>query len=154
MSDRAAPMQRPEFSLFREIPTRWLDTDIYGHVNNVNYLSFFDTAVNGWLIDEGVLSPLASPQIFLVVETSCQYFAEVNFPDTIHAGIRVARLGTSSVSYDIALFRNQDQAACAQGRFVHVQIDRDSRRPMPIEGKRRMLLEGILAERMSGKTPL
>lgn len=145
MSNRAAPMKRSDFSLFRQIPTRWLDGDIYGHVNNVIYLSYFDTAVNGWLIEEGVLSPLSSPQIFLVVETSCQYFSEVVFPDVIHAGVRVARLGTSSVSYDIALFRNNEAEACAQGRFVHVQVERESRRPAPIEGRRRILLESIAA---------
>ncbi|MXN67262.1 acyl-CoA thioesterase [Stappia sp. GBMRC 2046] len=143
MGERAAPFQRAEFSLFRRIPTRWMDVDIYGHVNNVNYLSFFDTAVNGWLIEEGVLSPATSQTVFLVVETACQYFAEVNFPDTVDAGIRVARLGRSSVAYDIGLFRNDETSACAQGRFVHVQVDAKSRRPVEITGRRRELLEII-----------
>lgn len=143
MSERAKPFRRADFSLFRQIPTRWMDVDIYGHVNNVNYLSFFDTAVNGWLIEEGVLSPATSQTVFLVVETACQYFAEVNFPDTVHAGIRVARLGRSSVAYEIGLFRNEETSACAQGRFVHVQVEAASRRPAEIMGKRRELLESI-----------
>ena len=147
MGERAAPFQRPDFPLFRRIPTRWMDVDIYGHVNNVNYLSFFDTAVNGWLIEEGVLSPATSQTVFLVVETGCQYFAEVNFPDTVHAGIRVARLGRSSVAYEIGLFRNEEATACAQGRFVHVQVEKESRRPVEISGRRRELLENI---RISG----
>ncbi|NRG18459.1 acyl-CoA thioesterase [Rhizobiales bacterium] len=143
MSQKATPFARSDFSLFRHIPTRWMDVDIYGHVNNVNYLSFFDTAVNGWLIEEGALSPATSDTVFLVVETACQYFAEVNFPDTVHAGIRVARLGRSSVTYDIGLFRNEETSACAQGRFVHVQVEAASRRPVEISGRRRELLETI-----------
>ncbi len=142
---RAQPLDRDRFPLFRTVATRWLDGDVYGHVNNVVYLSYFDTAVNGWLIEQGVLDPLASPEIFLVVETSCQYFRELQFPDVVHAGIRVARLGSSSVAYDIALFRNNDTCASAQGRFVHVQVDRETRRPVPIEGARRSLLEGLAA---------
>ncbi|MBA5775828.1 acyl-CoA thioesterase [Stappia sp. F7233] len=144
MSERAEPFSRDAFRLFRPIPTRWMDNDTYGHVNNVTYLSYFDTAVNGWLIENGVLSLTASEEVFLVVETTCSYFSEVTFPDLIHAGVRVARLGRSSVTYDIALFRNDDPQAAAQGRFVHVLVERDSRRPAAIEGARRTLLESIL----------
>lgn len=141
---RPLPLTREDFRLFREIPTRWMDVDIYGHVNNVEYLSYFDTAVNGWLIEEGVLDPRASETVFLVVETQCAYFSELTFPGTVHAGIRVERLGGSSVSYQIALFAGEETSASAQGRFVHVQVDRSTRRPTRIEGTRRDLLASIL----------
>ncbi|WP_249689419.1 thioesterase family protein [Stappia sp. WLB 29] len=141
---RTVPLTRDDFRLFRAIPTRWMDVDIYGHVNNVEYLSYFDTAVNGWLIEEGVLDPRHSETVFLVVETQCAYFAELTFPGTVTAGIRVSRLGGSSVSYEIALFEQESETASAQGRFVHVQVDRSTRRPVPIEGERRNLLATIL----------
>ncbi|ADZ70316.1 acyl-CoA thioesterase [Polymorphum gilvum] len=141
---RSRPLTRADFSLFRPIPTRWLDVDIYGHVNNVVYLSYFDTAVNGWYIEQGLMDPASSELVFLVVETGCQYFAELAFPDLVQAGIRVAALGTSSVRYDIALFRNDDATAAAQGQFVHVQVDRTDRRPRPIAGDRRAAFEALL----------
>jgi acyl-CoA thioester hydrolase len=142
---RPLPLTRDDFRLFRDIPTRWMDVDIYGHVNNVEYLSYFDTAVNGWLIEEGVLDPRSSETVFLVVETQCAYFSELTFPGTVRAGIRIARLGGSSVTYEIALFAGEETVASAQGRFVHVQVDRSTRRPSPIDGARRALLASILA---------
>lgn len=143
MSEKAAPLHRDAFQVFRTIPTRWMDVDTYGHVNNVEYLSYFDTAVNGWLIENGVLDPATSLEVFLVVDTRCSYFSELVFPDVVHAGLKVSRLGRSSVSYRIALFRGAAETASAQGTFIHVQVDKQSRQPTPIIGDRRGLLETI-----------
>lgn len=123
---------RADYPHLLTIPTRWMDNDVYGHVNNVVYYSYFDTVVNRYLIDQGVLDIEASPVIGLVVETSCNYFAPLAFPDEIEAGLRVARLGTSSVRYEIALFRRGDEAPAAAGHFVHVYVDRETRRPVPL----------------------
>ena len=136
-SSRPIPLTRSDFRAFRELPTRWMDVDIYGHVNNVQYLSFFDTAVNGWYVDEGLLEPARSEEIFLVVETGCQYFAELIFPEVVSAGIRIEKIGSSSVIYTIALFKDGQQTAAAQGRFVHVLVDRKNRRPVPIKDRLR-----------------
>ncbi len=141
---KPVPLTRSGFSVFRDIPTRWMDVDIYGHVNNVQYLSFFDTAVNGWYVDEGLLDPARSEEIFLVVETGCQYFAEFVFPERVTAGIGIERIGSSSVVYTIALFKEGQQSAAAQGRFVHVLVDRDNRRPTPIREEMRTALSRLL----------
>ena len=138
------PLARSDFRIFREIPTRWMDVDIYGHVNNVQYLSFFDTAVNGWYVEQGLLEPARSEEIFLVVETSCQYFAELVFPEMVTAGIRIEKIGSSSVIYTIALFKDKQQTAAAQGRFVHVLVDRKNRRPTPIRDEMRAALSRLL----------
>ncbi|WP_336488950.1 acyl-CoA thioesterase [Methylobacterium nigriterrae] len=122
--------------------TRWSDNDVYGHVNNVVYYAFFDTAVNGCLVESGVLDIARSPVIGLVVETGCRYFAPVAFPDRLTAGLRVARLGRSSVRYEIALFREDEDAAAAQGHFVHVYVDRETRRPVPLPADLRNVLAG------------
>lgn len=143
MSERPKPPLRDDFRAFRTIPTRWMDNDIYGHLNNVVHYSLFDTAVNGWLIDQGVLDIHRGGQIGLVVETGCRYHAEIAFPDTVTAGIRVARLGNSSVRYEIGLFRNDDVQAAADGFFVHVYVDRLTRRPMPLDAGLKRALEGI-----------
>jgi acyl-CoA thioester hydrolase len=132
MSDRPLPELRAAYRHFRTIPTRWMDNDVYGHVNNVQYYSFFDTVVNGYLIGEGALDPAASTVIGLVVETKCNYFESLSFPDEVQAGLRVARLGGSSVRYDIGLFRRDAAQAAAQGHFVHVYVDRVTRRPVPL----------------------
>ncbi|QDZ00783.1 acyl-CoA thioesterase [Nitratireductor mangrovi] len=145
MTDRSEPSTRSAYRAFRPITTRWMDNDLYGHMNNVVHYSLFDTAVNGWLIENGVLDIHAGEQIGLVVETGCRYFAELAFPDLVTAGIRVARLGSSSVRYEVGLFRNDDQAAAAEGFFVHVYVDRASRRPKPLAGPLREALEGIAA---------
>ncbi len=145
MNDRPAPSSRSAYRAFRTIATRWMDNDIYGHMNNVVHYSLFDTAVNGWLIESGVLDIHKGEQIGLVVETGCRYFSEISFPDTVTAGIRVARLGQSSVRYEIGLFRNEEQSAAAEGFFVHVYVDRDSRKPAPVNPPLRAALEGILA---------
>ena len=126
------PELRTTYRHFVAIPTRWMDNDVYGHVNNVHYYSFFDTVVNGYLIREGALDPAASAVIGLVVETKCNYFESLSFPDEVQAGLRVARLGGSSVRYEIGLFRGESAHAAAQGHFVHVYVDRATRRPVPL----------------------
>jgi len=137
------PGLRSAYRAFRPIQTRWMDNDVYGHMNNVVHYSLFDSAVNGWLVEKGVLDFHAGAQIGLVVETGCRYFAELAFPDTIHAGLRVARLGTSSVRYEIGLFRNDAAEAAAEGFFVHVYVDRATRRPTPLSAALRAALETI-----------
>jgi acyl-CoA thioester hydrolase len=128
-AERAMPLTRAAFPRFRAITTRWMDNDVYGHINNVQYYSFFDTVVNGYLIAQGALDPGASDVIGLVVETHCNYFAPLTFPQAIDAGLRVAHLGTSSVRYEIGLFAEGEELAAAQGHFVHVYVDRVTRRP-------------------------
>ena len=140
--DASIAPARADFPLFRTIPTRWMDNDVYGHVNNVQYYSYFDTAVNAALIEAGVLDPAASGAIGLVVETGCRFFAPLSFPDEVHAGLRVEHLGTSSVRYALGLFRDESASAAAAGHFVHVYVDRESRRPTPIPEDVRRLLEG------------
>jgi acyl-CoA thioester hydrolase len=145
MSERAAPGLRSDYRVFRTIQTRWMDNDIYGHMNNVVHYSLFDTAVNGWLIEAGVLDPNAGDHIGLVVETGCKYFAEMMFPDVVTAGIRVARIGSSSVRYEVGLFRNDEETASAEGFFIHVYVDRESRKPKPLNEATRVVLKGIAA---------
>ena len=121
-----------------------MDNDVFGHVNNVNYYSYFDTVVNGYLISTGSLDIQKSPIFALVVETQCRFFKSITFPDTVHAGLRVARLGNSSVRYEIGIFRNDDDTAAAQGHFVHVYVDRENRRPAALPKESRAALEKIL----------
>lgn len=124
-------MRRSDFPVLRSLPTRWSDDDTYGHVNNVVHYALFDTAVNGWLIEASGCDIRTLPAIGLVVETSCRYFAELRFPEVVTAGLALERLGTSSVIYRLALFGASDPPA-AVGRFVHVYVDRDQRRPVPV----------------------
>ena len=140
---RPQPETRSAYAHFLRITTRWMDNDVYGHINNVVYYSYFDTVVNGYLIAERALDIEKSEVIGLVVETQCKYFAPVTFPDAVHAGLRVAHLGTSSVRYEIGLFRNDDDGASAQGHFVHVYVDRTSRKPVPLPPAMRAALERI-----------
>lgn len=134
---------RSVYPRFRALPTRWADNDIYGHINNAAYYGFFDTAVNCFLIEEAGLNIHEGSVIGLVVETGCNYFAPLAFPETVEAGVRVARLGNSSVSYEIGLFRQGEDEPAAQGRFVHVYVDRDTRRPVPLPDAMRKALAGI-----------
>lgn len=136
---------RGDFKHFMAIPTRWMDNDIYGHVNNVNYYSYFDTAVNRYLIDAGVLDIHAGTTVGFVVETQCQYFRPIAFPDTVHAGIRVAHLGSRSVRYEVGLFRNEDSVIAAAGHFVHVYVDRASGQPVAIPEATRAVLARLQA---------
>jgi len=125
------------------IQTRWIDNDVYGHVNNVVYYEYFDTVVNSFLIDQGLLEIGKSETIGLVVETGCSYFAPISFPENVTAGLRVAKIGTSSVRYEIGLFTDAQPNACAQGHFVHVYVDAASRKPKPLSADMRSILEGI-----------
>jgi len=125
-------MSRGEFRHFRMITTRWMDNDVYGHVNNVVYYSFFDTAVNQHLIAAGVLDPTRSAQYGVVVETGCQFRKPVSFPDPLEAGLCVTRLGERSVTYQIGMFRAGEDEPAAFGHFVHVYVDRDSFTPVAI----------------------
>ena len=126
-------------------PTRWADNDIYGHVNNAAYYGFFDTAVNCFLIDQAGLDIHAGTVIGLVVETGCNYFAPLAYPQTIETGLRVARIGSSSVQYELGLFAKGESEPAAQGRFVHVYVDRETRRPVALPDAMRSALEGIHA---------
>ncbi|MGB6117412.1 MAG: thioesterase family protein [Mesorhizobium sp.] len=140
---REAASTRADYKTFRPIQTRWMDNDVYGHMNNVVHYSLFDTAVNGWLVEQRVLDFHSGDQVGLVVETGCKYFAELAFPDLVTAGLRVTKLGSSSVRYEIGLFRNDADVAAAQGFFVHVYVDRITRRPKPLGERLRAVLETI-----------
>jgi acyl-CoA thioester hydrolase len=129
LSERPSAHTRAQYRHFLPIQTRWSDNDAYGHVNNVVYYSWFDTVVNEYLIAAGALDIQASTVVGLVVETQCNYFSELAFPQRVDAGLRVAHAGRSSVRYELALFGALSDSASAQGHFVHVYVDRASRRP-------------------------
>jgi acyl-CoA thioester hydrolase len=143
MSERQPRLTRADFRVFRAIPTRWHDNDAYGHVNNVVYYGWFDTAVNAWLIENGFLDLAGSEIVGLVVETACTYFESVAFPETVEAGIAVERLGNSSVTYRIGIFRQGSAQAAAQGRFTHVYVERVSQKPVSIPAPLRAALAAI-----------
>lgn len=143
-TERPAPEGRGAYRVFRAISTRWMDNDVYGHVNNVVYYSWFDTAVNGYLIEQGVLDIHQGPTIGLVVETQCNYFAPLAFPQVIEAGIRIARLGSSSVRYEIGLFAQGAEVTAAKGHFVHVYVDRVTRRPVALAPQLKTVLERLV----------
>jgi acyl-CoA thioester hydrolase len=145
MSINADPrdLRRADFPVLRALPTRWSDDDVYGHVNNVIHYLMFDTAVNGWLIEASGTDIRRLPALGVVVETSCRYFAELRFPEVVTAGIGLERLGNSSVAYRLALFPERAEEPAATGRFVHVYVDRDSRRPVPVPPEIRAALEGL-----------
>ncbi|WP_338662196.1 thioesterase family protein [Pararoseomonas sp. SCSIO 73927] len=125
--------KRADFRHFLEIPTRWGDNDAYAHVNNVTYYSFFDTVVSRFLLASGAIDLKTSPLIGVVVETGCRYLAPISFPDLVTAGLRVARIGNTSVRYEIGIFRNEEDEASAEGHFVHVYVDRATQtRPTPL----------------------
>ena len=140
---RIEPEPRSAYKAFRSIGTRWMDNDAYGHVNNVVYYSWFDTAVNAYLIEHGVLDIHHGEAIGLVVETQCNYFSSLAFPQTVEAGLRVARLGSSSVRYEVALFAQDQDLCAARGHFVHVYVDRVSRRPVSLPQPLKQLLETL-----------
>jgi acyl-CoA thioester hydrolase len=143
MTSRATPHPRSHYLHFSCIATRWSDNDVYGHVNNVVYYSYFDTVVNRWLIEAGALDIHSGDVIGLVVETQCHYFAPLAFPQTLDAGLRVAHLGRSSVRYEIGLFAAGDAHCAAAGHFVHVYVDRASRRPVALPAAVRAALEPL-----------
>ena len=141
---RPVPTTRDHYRAFSTLTTRWIDNDIYGHMNNAVHYQLFDTAVNGHLLEQGALDPRGGAGVFLVVETGCQYFSDLAFPDLVTAGIKLRKLGTSSVTYEVGLFRGEAQSAAAQGHFVHVYVDRETRRPMPMTAALRAILERLL----------
>ena len=144
MAERPVRLDRSGFRAFRAVPTRWMDNDVYGHVNNVVYYSYFDTVVNAHLVEAGVLDIRSSPAIGLVVETTCTYFEPVTFPDALDGGLAVEKLGRSSVTYRVAVFKAGAQLAAAQGRFTHVYVERASGRPVDIPGPVREVLERLV----------
>ncbi|MFN3954579.1 MAG: acyl-CoA thioesterase [Pararhodobacter sp.] len=141
---RAPRAQRSEFDTFYRLQTRWMDNDIYGHMNNVVHYSLFDTAVNGWLIEQGLLDPRHGETYGLVVETGCRYHAEIAFPAWIEAGLRIGSLGKSSVRYEIGLFAEGHEQALAEGFFVHVNVTRATHRPTPLDARWRTVLERLV----------
>ena len=142
-SNKPQPESRPAYRAFHEITTRWMDNDVYGHVNNVVYYSWFDSAVNAHLIREGALDIHRGEVIGLVVETQCNYFAPIEFPQRVEAGIRVAQMGQSSVRYEVGLFVKGQDSTAAKGHFVHVYVDRASRRPAQLPSRLRQVLEAL-----------
>lgn len=140
---KSSPVNRSNFNTFRTLQTRLGDMDMYGHVNNVYYFTYFDTAINGWYIENGMLDLHQSPGVYLVVENGCQFFSEIRFPQTVHAGIRLLNLGNASVRYQIALFVEGCEKAAAQGEYVHVFVDRQTNRPQSIPADHRALLEAL-----------
>ncbi len=140
---RPIPEPRSAYQAFVPITTRWADNDIYGHVNNVVYYAWFDTAVNSHLIAQGVLDIHAGSEIGLVVETQCHYFAPIAFPQKVTAGVRVSRIGMSSVRYEVALFADDEPLSAAKGHFVHVYVNRESRRPVALPEQLQRVLQAM-----------
>ncbi|MDN3516118.1 thioesterase family protein [Aquisalimonas lutea] len=142
MNTASAPA-RADYRVFYPITTRWMDNDLYGHVNNVTYYAYFDTAVNQYLVEEGGLDIHNGPVVGFVVRSSCSYLRPVAFPERIEAGVRVEHLGNSSVQYGVGIFREGDPAVCAHGEFVHVFVDRAANRSVPIPDTIRAALERL-----------
>ena len=143
-NQKLTPPTRSDFVAFEEIHSRWMDNDAYGHINNVVYYSFFDTAVNRYLIERNVLNVLKSEAIGFVIETQCKYFSPITYPDLIHVGLKVIHLGNSSVKYELAIFKNDDDIASAAGNFVHVYVNRSTNKPTPIPQNVREILAGLI----------
>lgn len=145
-ADRPVPTRRSDYRGFRTITTRWKDNDVFGHVNNVNYYSFFDTVVCGYLMDSGVFHYESGDTIAYVVQTQCNYFSPVAFPDTVTGGLRVEHTGNSSVRYGIGLFRDNEEKASAAGHFIHVYINRATGKPVTnLPGDLRAVLDNLIA---------
>ena len=143
-SSRPQPEPRTAYKAFRKIATRWSDNDVYGHVNNVVYYSWFDTAVNGLLIESGAVDIHAGSVIGLVIETQCNYFAPLAFPEDVVVGIRVAHVGSSSVRYEVAIFPADPNLSCAaKGHFIHVYVDRTTRKPATLPATLILVLETL-----------
>ena len=143
---RPSPESRAAYPYHHPIQTRWADNDVYGHVNNVTYYAYFDTAVNAYLSAQGALDPARGEVIGLVVETGCAFFAPVAFPEALSVGVRVASAGRSSVRYELAVFQEGQTAAAAQGHFVHVYVGRESRRPAELPAALRVALAPLMTE--------
>lgn len=144
MTERPKPDRHSTYAYFQTMTTRWMDNDSYRHMNNTTYYSFFDTIVNQYLIENGVLDIEKSPVIGLVAETTCRYFKSIGFPSKIDVGLRVGHLGNSSIRYEIALFKDGDAEASAQGHFIHVYVDRESGRPVHLPDNLRAVVTPLL----------
>lgn len=140
---RPAPATRSQFKAWRKMTTRWADNDAYGHVNNTVYYEWFDSAVNAWMVEQGMLDIANGDPIALVVETRCTYAASLEFPQDVEVGLAVAQLGRSSIRYRIGIFAEGADTAAAEGEFVHVVVDRSSRRPVEIPDEWRMKLAAV-----------
>lgn len=147
MADATTPETRDAYPHILAIQTRWMDNDIYGHVNNVTYYSYFDTVVNSYLIDAGGLDIHDGTVVGFAVETTCRFFKPVAFPEKLAAGLRVGKLGNSSVRYEIAIFKDGEDTAAAAGHFVHVFVDRRTDRPTPVPAAIRRALEKIITRK-------
>ena len=143
---RSPPPRRADYRYFHALTTRWIDNDVFRHVNNVNYFSYFDTAVTYWELVEGGVDLVDGAVHCVVAEVQCRYHSSVAFPDRITVGLRVARLGGSSVRYELAIFRNDEAVAAAEGYFVHVFVARGTQRPVPIPSETRARLETLVVE--------
>jgi len=143
MTEKQKPTLRSDYKAFSQIETRWNDNDSYGHVNNIVYYSYFDTAVNRHLIQKGVLDLSNSEVIGLVIESKCTYFSPITFPDTVAVGLKVIHLGNSSVRYQIGLFCNESESASAVGEFVHVYVERSTNKPVSIPDNTRQVLKAL-----------
>lgn len=141
--ERPGPQTRESYKVFRALTTRWMDNDAYGHANNAVYFSWFDTAVNAWLIEQGLLDVESGQTIGLVVENHCNYFAPLGFPQGIEAGLRVGHVGGSSVRYEIGVFAQGAEATAARGHLVHVYVDRRTRRPVPLPATLRAAAQAL-----------
>ncbi len=146
MSAKHLRASRADYPVFQTIPTRWADNDIYGHANNTVYYSWIDTAVNRVLIERGTLDLGRSDIIGVVVENGCRFHAEISYPDLVTVGLRIARLGTSSIRYELGIFRNDDSTAAAEAHFVHVYVARETMRPVPIPANVRQALANLIRE--------
>ena len=142
----ASRLRRKDFAAFHEMTTRWRDNDVYGHINNAVFYEYIDTAVNAWLIDSGALAVPGGDTVGLVVHSECTYFAPLAFPDTVTAGIRTARVGRSSVTYEVGLFRGADTETAAIARFTHVYVARDDHRPAPLPDSLRQRLTALASQ--------
>lgn len=136
---------RQKYANWSQVPTRWNDNDVYGHVNNTVHYEAMDTAINRWMIEQGVLDIHGGSSIGLCVESGCRYLAAVEYPEVLLVGLRIAALGTSSVTWEVGMVRQGDDLPVAEGRFVHVFVDRATRRPRPIAGDLRAAMEGLRA---------
>jgi acyl-CoA thioester hydrolase len=145
MTDRGEPLTRADFAVFRPITTRWDDEDVYGHVNNAAYYAFFDTAVNGYLIEATGTDIRRLPAVGLVAETGCVYRRELGFPEPVEVGLSVDRLGTSSIVYRLALFQGESPQAAAEGRFVHVYVNLTTREVTPVPDEIREAVRPLLS---------
>lgn len=148
---RPQPLPRDAFAHFSPIVTRWADNDVYGHVNNVAYYGYFDSALNAYLIAAGALDIHGGQTIGLVVESTCRFFAPVAYPDALSVGLRTTSVGRSSVRYDLAVFRDRDELCAAHGHVIHVYVDRDTRRPVPLPEALRRATEAVYRQAHAGQ---